>query len=149
FGATASGRVFALHGFDGNLVWDHYLGQDVADGLALDNAAGLLVATHSSAGSREEPVLERNGKGRGLYRFAADGAPDWSLNGAYSFSGQPLVDAQGRICFEAGGWLLCVDASGSELWRLQCGHEDDLSSAVALGDGRLAVSSGTQLMIVE
>ncbi len=149
FGATASGRVFALHSFDGRLVWDHYLGASVAGGLALDSTGRLLVATDDPAGKREEPQLERNGTGRGLYCFSADGAVDWSLNGPYSFSGQPLVDGSGRICCEAGGWLICADSEGQEQWRLQAGFEDDITNAVPLAEGRFAVASGTQLLIME
>ncbi|MCB1220870.1 MAG: PQQ-binding-like beta-propeller repeat protein [Planctomycetales bacterium] len=149
FGATANGRVFAIHAYDGSLLWDHFIGQDIAGGLALHSDGSLLVATDNGAGRREVPQLEKDGSGRGLYCLSPEGSVQWSLNGPYSFSSQPLVDASGPICFEAGGWLVCVDSTGKELWRLQAGFEDDVTAAAPLSDGRLAVCSGTQLLIVE
>lgn len=149
YGATAGGRVFALHGFDGHLLWDYYIGAAVAGGLALNSSGQLLVTTDESGGRREEPQLTENGNGRGVYLFNRDGNIVWSRNGPYSFSSQPLVDGSGRICLEAGGWMLCLDGSGNEVWRIQLGFEDDISGVVPLGDGRFAVCSGTQLLILE
>ncbi|MCB1217173.1 PQQ-binding-like beta-propeller repeat protein [bacterium] len=149
FGSTTSGRVFALHAYDGSLLWDLYLGTDLGPGLALDSQGRLLAGSDSSGGRRESPQLERNGSGRGLYCITPDGELAWSLNGPYSFSSQVLVDGSGRICTEAGGWLVCLDADGKELWRLQAGFEDALGTPVPLSDGRFAVCSGTQLLIVE
>ena len=149
FGATAGGRVFALHSFDGHMVWDHYLGAAVADGLALAADGALIVATDEGAGRREEPQLTRNGSGRGIYKFSAEGQILWSQNGPYSFSSAPLVDSRGWICCEAGGWLLCLDENGNEQWRLQVGFEDDVTRPVPLNSGRIAVCSGTQLLVLE
>jgi outer membrane protein assembly factor BamB len=149
YGATAAGRVFALHRFDGTLLWDYFIGASVADGLALSGGGQLIVTTDEAGGQREEPQLTENGSGRGVYLFTLDGNIAWSRNGPYSFSGQPLVDGNGRICVEAGGWLLSFDDSGNEVWRIQLGFEDDISAAAPLSDGRFAVCSGTQLLILD
>lgn len=149
FGMTTLGRVFALHSITGELIWDHYLGTDTRDSLALDSSGRLLVGTAFGSGSRGEPQLERNGSGRGLYCFNADGGMEWSINGSSGFGARPLTDGNGNTCFEAGGWLVCADPAGNELWRLQAGFEGGISGVVPLAGGRIAVASESQLLIIE